>query len=240
MKTRSKKIIISIVAVLCLLLIGAVAFTTAYLTSRRKVVGYLKFASGLNITYGNVIAASSSEWGNLQHFVSTENGEELQELDIEDIQPGQTIKFANPYLAPKEESASYAVRVKFVVTTNNENEYVTPAEIENVLSTGTQKIFANGTLKVSDSFKYNSLDGYYYLATNASDIENSMVKIDYDNSIEENKQTKLYIFESVAPDYINCTVVDGEPIEELPVKTIKLELFVEAIQYSSVADIWFN
>ena len=240
MKTRNKKILIGIIAVICLILIGTIAFTTAYLTSRRKVVGYLKFASGLNIEYGNVVAASSSEWGNLQHFVNNGMEEELQDVEIEDIQPGQSIKFANPYIAPKEESASYAVRVKFIVTVDNEDEYVVPADIEQVLSTGTQSIFESGTLKVNSSFKYNALDGYYYYATNALDLENSIIKVDYDDSKEEDEQTKLYIFQSEAPNYIICEVVDGEPIEELPIKNLKLELFIEAIQYSSVSEIWFS
>ena len=61
MKTSShKKILISIIVLLFVLLTVAITTTVAYLTSRRNVTGYINFATGISIDYKNVNATSNS------------------------------------------------------------------------------------------------------------------------------------------------------------------------------------
>ena len=239
MKTKRKEILITISILLAVLLICTVSFTVAYLSSKRNVTGYLNFANGVELDYGNVVARTSSETGNLLHFVDSNNNNAIDEnelvaVNINNINPGQTIQFANPYLQIKENSVSLAFRLKFKITEGS-NVYETPEEINNLLSNGAVPVFENGNLKVQSDWKFNSIDKYYYFAS-SDDIQNSLIEVSHSTY-----PNKIFVFDADAENenLITCDVVDGEPIESLPVKNLKLELYIEAIQFSSI-NVWLS
>lgn len=245
MKTSVRKsIIIGVCVLLCLLLIATTTATVAYLTSRRNATGYLQFASGISIDYKNVNATSNSDSvGNLLYF-NDENSNnvidegELQNLTLTNIMPGTNIAIANPKLLPKENTASFALRAKLVITdlSNSENpvKYQTPAEISEFLN-GSNKLFANGTIEFGDNWEFNSTDNYHYFVLSGdTSISERLIEISYD--AESVSQQEVYLFKGdlTNQDLVSCQIIDGEPIEELPAKSVKIELFIEAIQYTAI------
>lgn len=245
MKTSlRKKIIIGVCIVLCLLLIVAISTTVAYLTSRRNATGYLQFATGISIDYKNVNATSNSEVvGNLLYF-NDENSNniiedgELQNLALTNIMPGTNIAIANPKLSPKENTASFALRAKLVITNMSDAEnpikYQTPGEISEFLN-GANKLFASGTLEFAENWQFNSADNYhYFVSAGDTSIAERLVEISYDNEAETQQEIYLFKGDVTNQNLISCQIIDGEPIEELPAKSVKIELFIEAIQYTAI------
>ena len=238
-----KSTTIALIAVSVVLLIAiSVASTLAYLSSRRSATGYLKFASGVLIDYKNVDAKSEG-FGNLYQYVDSDNNGliddgELINLNFSNIQPGDDIVFANPKLLAKEGTVPFALRIKFVVTDKSNpddiKKYTTRESINALLNSSTDPVFASGTLEVDHNWRYNRADGYYYLSL--SDIQNSMQKIEYSSSA-----SPIYIFNSSASnkDIVPCKVIDGEPLERFPIKDLQIELYIEAIEFSSV-NLWFE
>ena len=240
---KSTTIALVVVAIVLLIAVSAVS-TVAYLFSKRNATGYLNFATGVSVEYRNVNATSEG-FGNLKQFVdSDDNGliddGELINLNLSNIQPSDDIVFANPNLLVKDGSVPFALRIKFVVTDSSNLEdvktYTSREEINTLLSTSATPVFASGTLEVDDVWKYNEADKYYYYSDD-TDFANSIKKVEY----VETTTSPIYIFkgDSANNDIISCKVIDGEPIESFPVKNLQLELFIEAIQYTSV-NLWFE
>ena len=252
MKSKTSKIILIISICLFLALIAAVSVSVAYLTSKRKAEGYLNFASGIAISYNNVIATTANQYGNMQYVDDKNNNNivdegELKVLHLADIQPGQEIKFANPYLMPMENTASFALRAKLVVTDisdeNNPVEYNNPEDINKLFTTteiNDYPVFSSGTLAFNNSWEHNTVDNWFYITNlGTGEISERLVEINFDGNLIE--QARIYLFNADAENQniITCTVIDDEPIEQLPVKSLKIAVYIEAIQYSSV-DKWFN
>lgn len=252
MKSKTSKVILALSICLFLILVTVVSVSVAYLTSKRNAEGYLNFASGIAISYNNVVATTANEFGNLQYFDDENQNaaideNELKELDLSNIQPGQEIKFANPYLMPEENTASFALRAKLIVTdisdANNEIEYNTPEKINQLFRTTdihSYPVFSSGTIAFKDGWEYNSADNWFYITSaGAGEISERLAEISYNTNLVE--QEKIYLFKGDAlnENLITCTVVDDEPIEQLPVKSLKIAVYIEAIQYSSVNK-WFN
>ena len=245
MKTSSSKKVILIVGIVLLLaLLIALTTTVAYLSSRRNVTGYLNFASGISIDYKNVNASSDSNTvGNLL-YLKDENGNslidegELQNLTLTNIMPGTVIPIANPKLSPKENTATFALRAKLVITDLSDSEnpvkYQTPSEIGEFLN-GANKLFASGALEFAENWEFNLADNYhYFVSVGSTSLSERLIEIGYDDSVETQQEIYLFKGDTLNNDLVTCTIVDGEPIEELPASSVKIELFIEAIQYSAV------
>lgn len=244
MNSKSKKILIGVVILLAIALIAIISVTAAYLSSRRKAEGYLNFASGLAIKYENVNETGSSQsFGNLLHFVDGDDDDqidngELQNLNLSDIQPGQAIIFANPKLTPKEGTASFALRAKLVLTdlSNPQNpvEYVKKEDVAELL-TGENPLFGYGSLEFGENWEFNEVDNYHYFVYAGTEpILERLNEISYNSSVSI--QESIYVFKghSTNTDLVHCRIIDGEPIEEIPVKSLKIELYIEAIEFSSI------
>lgn len=247
MKTSShKKFLISIIVLLFVLLTVAITTTVAYLTSRRNVTGYINFATGISIDYKNVNATSNStSVGNILYFddenldSNIDNGE-LKNLELTNVMPGKIIQIANPKLSPKQDTASFALRAKLVITDMSDSEnpvqYISPTAIAEFLN-GANKIFENGTIEFGENWEFNSNDNYhYFVASGTTSIASRLFEISYDESLTSQQEIYLFNGDTLNSNLITCEIIDGEPIEELPVKSMKIEVFIEAIQYSSISN----
>ena len=248
MNSKSKKITFAVIIILAILLITAISVTAAYLTSRRNAEGYLNFASGLSIQYRNIEdKGTSKEFGNLLHFVdknsnSTIDDGELESLKLTNVQPRQEIKLANPNLTAKEGSASFALRAKLVLTDtsdpNNPVEYVDEADIEEFLKTGENPLLLGGDLNFAAGWEYNADDNYHYYV--ASDDTQTPI-FERLKEVSYGSET-VYLFEGdqANEDVVTIVIIDDEPLEEIPVKSLKIELYIEAIEYLSINPHWAN
>lgn len=239
-----RNILVGICAVLCLALIVSISTTVAYLSSRRNATGYLDFATGISIDYKNVKESSlTNTVGNLLYFDDkNDNGNiddgELEDLALTNIMPSDVIQIANPKLSPKENTATFALRAKLVITDMSDRlhymKYQTPEEIAEFLN-GANKLFASGTIEFADNWEYNSIDNYhYFVSAGSTSIADRLIEIGYDNSVETQQEIYLFKGDTLNQNLVTVTIIDGEPIEELPAKSVKIELFIEAIQYSAV------
>ena len=239
-----RNIFVGLCAVLCLALIVSISTTVAYLSSKRNTTGYLEFASGISIDYKNVKESSTSNAvGNLLYFNDKNNDGsiddgELEKLILTNIMPSNTIKIANPKLSPKENTATFALRAKLVITDMSDRQnyvkYQTPEEITEFLN-GSNKLFASGAIEFADNWEFNSADNYhYFVSAGSTSISERLIEIGYDNSVETQQEIYLFKGDLVNQNLVTITIIDGEPIEELPAKSVKIELFIEAIQYSAV------
>ena len=246
MNSKSKKVIIAVVILLAIALISLLSVTLAYLSSRRKAEGYLNFASGLAIKYENINnSGNAQDFGNLLHFVDADSdGEiddgEFQALSLTDIRPSKSIRIANPKLTPKEGTAPFALRAKLVLTdmsdSKNPVRYDTKAGVEELLS-GSNPLLLSGDLNFGQLWEYNPDDHYYYFAAAGTNpVLERLIEISYDT--QSGVQQEVYLFEGdpVNENLVTITIIDGEPIEEIPVKSLKIELYIEAIEYLSIAN----
>lgn len=235
--TKKSIIAIAVVCLLALSIIAATVASVAYLTSRRKAQGYINFAKGIEIEYLNVAdSGSATQFGNL-YYLNEDSGEN-ENLQLNNILPGETIKLANPTLKAQDGTVSFALRAKLVVTaTNTTGNYVFDNNAEYEFLTATtseddsQVVFSTGVIAFNDSWQYNADDGYYYYATSgAGSLADRIVEVD-ENSAD------ITVFNADAnSDYLTLTTL-GEPIESFNYSSISFELYLQAIQYSSL-DVW--
>ena len=245
MNSKSKKVMIAVVLMLAIALITLLSVTAAYLTSRRSADGYLNFASGIAVDYENINDSGSAQtFGNLLHFIDGDDdyqidAGELESLNLSNIQPGEIIRIANPKLSPKEGTAPFALRAKLVLTDTsdpkNPVEYVKKDDVVELLN-GSNPLLLNGDMNFSEGWEFNEADNYYYFVFAGSEpIMERLNEISYNESVSA--QQEIFIFEGdqANENLVSIKIIDGEPIEEIPVKSLKIELYIEAIEFQSIS-----
>ena len=240
MNSKSKKVLIAVVILLAIALISLLSVTVAYLSSRRSAEGYLNFAPGLSIEYENIEDKGSAQsFGNLYHFVDgDDDGEiddgELEGLDLKDIQPGQVIRIANPKLAPKEGTATFALRAKLVLTDENSVKYQTKDELEELLN-GADPLLYNGChLNFGEGWEYGG-NGWFYRVTPGTDpVLERLEEISYNSQSATQQEIYLFDGDDSNENLATIKIIDGSPIEQIPVKSLKIELYIEAIEMNSI------
>ena len=240
MNSKSKKVLIAVVILLAIALISLLSVTVAYLSSRRSADGYLNFAPGLSIEYENIEDKGSAQsFGNLYHFVDgDDDGEiddgELEGLDLKDIQPGQVIRIANPKLAPKEGTATFALRAKLVLTDENSAKYQTKDELEELLN-GTDPLLYNGYhLNFGEGWEYGGNGWFYRVIPGAEPVLERLEEISYNDQSATQQEIYLFDGDDVNENLATIKIIDGNPIEQIPVKSLKIELYIEAIEMNSI------
>ncbi|MBO4412442.1 MAG: hypothetical protein J5779_00280 [Clostridia bacterium] len=234
--TKRKILSITLIGVLILAILASLIATTAYLTSRRTASGYINFSSGILVQYQNV-SNSDSGSGNL-FCVDNQTGEN-KILELNNIMPGETIKLVNPKLTAQEGTVSFALRAKLVITAetptgndifdnNEEYEALTKTTAQNQ----SKVVFENGVIAFNDGWEYNEEDGYYYFATaGAGELADRVVEVD------ENSETiTLFETDSNLVEYTTLTTLEGA-MEKFNYDSLTFELYIDAIQYSSL-DVW--
>lgn len=240
MNSKSKKVLIAVVILLAIALISLLSVTVAYLSSRRSAEGYLNFAPGLSIEYENIEDKGSAQsFGNLYHFVDgDDDGEiddgELESLNLSDIQPGQVIRIANPKLAPKEGTATFALRAKLVLTDENSAKYQTKDELNELLN-GTDPLLYNGYhLNFGEGWEYGG-NGWFYRVTPGTDpVLERLEEISYNDQSATQQEIYLFDGDDGNENLATIKIIDGNPIEQIPVKSLKIELYIEAIETNSI------
>ena len=240
MNSKSKKVLIAVVILLAIALISLLSVTVAYLSSRRSAEGYLNFAPGLSIEYENIEDKGSAQsFGNLYHFVDgDDDGEiddgELEGLDLKDIQPGQVIRIANPKLAPKEGTATFALRAKLVLTDENSVKHQTKDELEELLN-GADPLLYNGYhLNFGEGWEYGG-NGWFYRVTPGTDpVLERLEEISYNDQSATQQEIYLFDGDDGNENLATIKIIDGKPIEQIPVKSLKIELYIEAIEMNSI------
>ena len=235
-----RKIVVgTIIGVILLGIFVALGISIAFLTSSRNVEGYINFANGIEIEYNNIRESGSvGGLGNL-YYLNTETGEN-ENLALDDIQPGEQIKIANPSIKAKEGTASFALRAKLVITATNETgNYIFDNNDEYKLLTQTtsgdasQIMFSSGVISFNDNWELGE-DGYYYFVTSGVEVLKDRV-VEFDENSPE-----ITVFDADADsEYLTVTIIDGEPIEKFNYSSLSFKLYLQAIQYSSL-DVWFE
>lgn len=250
MKNKTKKIIISLSAVLCALLISvlAVYFSGAWFKATRKAQGSIEFVEGIKFDYVGLYKEAETASNASLKLQTTDN----QVLEIKNVTSNQVFNLKNPTITPKENTVAFYLRAKleykfyFKANESSAEKLLDDTTREEFLSTTTAyekngaPFVANNEYDLFENLpsfadSFVKIGDWFYLGT-ANSGAATLQDVNLTKNFYNNENTKSVPIFKQTNNEIKIAMDDSINYgEKMPFTKLEILLVVEAVEENALS-----